>query len=652
MKSSLRTLSLAVTAGLVAMGAQAASWNTVATSGFSAFSMFLCTDGRLLVGSEYSGSANWYFLTPSSTGSYTSGATWTTAATSPTNRLYYGCAILADGRIPMFGGEYLNLSAVWTNKCDIFNPATNTWTTLTPPAGASWSQIGDATSQVLADGRFYFGNAFNTASEFFNPSTNTFTAGPTLLDRSNEEGWTPTWNDSLIVPDAFSSRRSERYNPDTNSWAFDTNLPVDIYTASSFEPGGGVTLMDGRVFHTGGRGQNALYTPGATSGSNGTWVAAASFPSISGVQQGAEDGQVCLLPNGLVMCSANKASSFTAPTHLYLFNPTTNTMTQIADPVSWASNPCYTFHFIVLPTGQIAVSYSSGQLLIYTPDTAGINDSWRPYSIITPPVCAANDDILVFGEQINGLSQGANYGDEGIFNTNFPLVRLTNTSTGVVTYARTHDHSTMAIGPNHQRQYTNAKIPAGLANGTYNIEVIANGLAQKTPNSISINSNRNFISGTITFENFTNRAEEPGFWTTMQLVNASTNVVAETQSVHTTDVVNGRYQFLTTKTGTYYLRAQTGHWLSQRSPNFTIIGNTFITQNFSLDNGDIDRDNVISVFDYGILSDYFDKDETDADWFTFGGNGWRPYDADLDGDGHVSVFDYGIISTNWDKSGT
>ncbi|MBS1706337.1 MAG: hypothetical protein JST40_10710 [Armatimonadetes bacterium] len=627
----------------------AQTWNSVAApAGCTPFSMFMGTDGSLIVGSEYANSAAWWKYTPSATGSYTSGGTWTQLANSPNSRLYFSCGVLPDGRIPMFGGEYLNFSAVWTNKCDIYNPATNTWQTLTPPTG--WANIGDGTCAVTADGRFYFANAYDTRTQFFNPATNTFTAGPTALNSTNEEGWTQLWDDTLIGPDARTSSpfRSERYNPNTNTWNWDGNVPVRIYTAASLEPGAGVTMPNGAVFHTGGPGTNAVYTPSGVPNVIGTWTAAPSFPLISGVQQGAEDAMCTTMPNGKVLCTANRASSFTGPTHLYEYDYRTNSLVQIADPEA-ISNPCYTVHTCLLPTGQVAVSYSTNHILIYTPTTTGINDAWRPYSIVTPSSAAPGDDILVFGEQINGLTQGSTYGDEGLYNSNFPVISLKNNTTGTVYYCRTHDHSTMSIGPNHLRQYTKCLIPASVPTGTYSLTLSANGLAQKTPNTIVINNTSSMISGNCTLQDFTNRSEEPGMWHTFELVNASSGAVVETQTLHTTET--GGYQYYTDKVGTFYLRSKTFHFLSNITTSFTLGTKTRVTRNFQLLNGDVDEDNAVTIFDYTTLSDYFDRSEVDGGWYTYGANGWRPVDADLDGDGSVTIFDYTILSANFDKFG-
>lgn len=93
------------------------------------------------------------------------------------------------------------------------------------------------------------------------------------------------------------------------------------------------------------------------------------------------------------------------------------------------------------------------------------------------------------------------------------------------------------------------------------------------------------------------------------------------------------------------------HWLRRGVRNIPLTDTGAGPLEFVLTNGDIDGDNSITVFDYNILSDYFDRNRTDADWGQIGANGWRPADADLDGDGVVTVFDYNILSTGFDLVG-
>ena len=50
----------------------------------------------------------------------------------------YGSAVLADGRVVLEGGEYDGSgNFVLSNQGAIYNPKTNTWTALSPPAGCA-----------------------------------------------------------------------------------------------------------------------------------------------------------------------------------------------------------------------------------------------------------------------------------------------------------------------------------------------------------------------------------------------------------------------------------------------------------------------------------------------------------------------------------
>ncbi len=76
------------------------------------------------------------------------------------------------------------------------------------------------------------------------------------------------------------------------------------------------------------------------------------------------------------------------------------------------------------------------------------------------------------------------YGDDYQAATNYPLVRITNKSTGHVFYLRTHGHNTMAVGYPGPT-YTHVDIPNNIETGASTLEVIANGIAsQKYPIAI------------------------------------------------------------------------------------------------------------------------------------------------------------------------
>jgi hypothetical protein len=109
----------------------------------------LLTDGTVIL-HQYCG-RNWYKLSPDSFGSYISGS-WKRIASLPEAYapLYFGSAVLADGRVVIEGGEYNACQAVWTNQGAIYDPKKNTWTSIPHPP--HWSTIGDAQAVVLPDG--------------------------------------------------------------------------------------------------------------------------------------------------------------------------------------------------------------------------------------------------------------------------------------------------------------------------------------------------------------------------------------------------------------------------------------------------------------------------------------------------------------------
>ncbi len=74
------------------------------------------------------------------------------------------------------------------------------------------------------------------------------------------------------------------------------------------------------------------------------------------------------------------------------------------------------------------------------------------------------------------MSQANAFGDEFQTATNYPLVRLTNMSTGHVFYARTHDHSSMGVRKLGSLASTHFDVPANAETGTTTMVVVANGI--------------------------------------------------------------------------------------------------------------------------------------------------------------------------------
>src|SRR5215475_455395 len=253
--------------------------------------MLQLTDGRVLVHSEPNCSgctgnyANWYTLTPDNTGSYVNG-TWTQVASTPSgySPLFFGSAVLKDGKVVIQGGEYNcnpNCSAIWQSKGAFYDPAANTWVSTTAPTK---SNIGDGQSVVFADGTWMlaqccaeaFGNSSTPVYYTFNEVSLNFTTISTASDGKfddfDEEGWTLLPNDKVLTVDAYTSNtvlngtNSELYTKSTNTWASAGSTINQLWDSGcqtgsgSFEVGPAILRPDGTVFATGSSDCSAGHT--------------------------------------------------------------------------------------------------------------------------------------------------------------------------------------------------------------------------------------------------------------------------------------------------------------------------------------------------------------------------------------------------------
>jgi len=133
---------------------------------------------------------------------------------------------------------------------------------------------------------------------------------------------------------------------------------------------------------------------------------------------------------------------------------------------------------LLLPTGQVLVSNGTNNLQVYTP-AGSPSASWKPTIISFPATMLSGNTYIITGTQFNGLSQACSYGDDAQMATNYPIVRVTNATTGAVTYLRTFNHSTMAVGTGTTSVSTNIDVPRGIQPGCADVltlEVIANGI--------------------------------------------------------------------------------------------------------------------------------------------------------------------------------
>ena len=438
---------------------------------FAASTMLLLTDGSVMC--QQSGGLNWYKLTPDPHGNYTHG-TWSALAPMHQTRLYYASAVLGDGRVIVTGGEYSNAGSE-TNTCEIYDPRTDAWSVISPPAG--WSQIGDAASCLLPDGRLMVGDLNSTRTAIYDPVAGTWSAGPTKGDRSSEETWTLLPDQTVLTVQCSNAPNTEKYVIAANAWFSAGTLPVNLVEGASIEIGPACLLPDGRVFCVGATNKTALYTMPPVANQPGSWSAGPQFPGIGGHTIGAKDAPACLMPNGKVLLVGGPVDGvsfdYLSPTYFFEFDGTS--LVRVPDPPN-AGGPPFVGRMLLLPTGDVLFAAGSSALHCYRPD-GGPDGTWRPTVTAAPSVVHGGLSYTLHGRQLNGLSQAVAYGDDASAATNYPIVRIRHLVTGHVTYCRTFDHDTMGVATGTAVHSTNFHVPLGISPGLSELSVIANGIS-------------------------------------------------------------------------------------------------------------------------------------------------------------------------------
>lgn len=428
--------------------------------------MLLLSDGTVMAASQGGSSSGkgWFRLTPDNRGSYING-TWTTLASMQYTRLYYASDVLRDGRVFVAGAEY----GSGTNSAEVYDPQTDTWSPTGPPPAGQRLFL-DNISKMLPNGNVLIapvGPASAGGTVIYNPSNNTFIVGPRLVRGSyqDEASWVKLPDDSILTIDPFGTH-SERYIPSQNRWVDDGIVPVSMYNNIG-ELGPAFLLPGGRAFFLGGVSHTALYAPSGTT-SPGTWTAGPDIPDGHGVT----DGAGAMMVNGKILFAAGSSSNFDAPTWFFEFDPVSNSFTPVNGPNGTTENiPPYETMFLDLPDGTVLYSRFGRQLYVYQPDGSPLAAGKPTVASIT-----SNPDqsYHLTGTLLNGICEGAAYGDDAQMDSNYPLVRLRNNA-GNVYYARSYNWSSTSVMTSNRLVSTEFVISTNVPAGVYSLVVVANG---------------------------------------------------------------------------------------------------------------------------------------------------------------------------------
>jgi alpha-tubulin suppressor-like RCC1 family protein len=440
----------------------AGTWASVTTPPASYFAhILLLSDGTVIAldNSSSGGAGNqWYRLTPDSSGRYANG-TWTAIAPMSDTRLYFSSQVLTNGKVLVAGGEYGSGGAT----AEIYDPLLNTWA-YTPYTGVTYS---DSISKMLPNGNVLVAPA-GGGTEIYSPAAGYWTVGPTPFGNQNEVNWVKLPDDSILTVDRDTGN-SERYIPSLNQWVPDATVPVALFTNPGSEEGSGHLLPNGNAFFIGGPPVTAIYTPSGTTNA-GSWIAGPNIPG----GLGAYDAPSAQMVNGKILCVFGTATCFCTPAYFYEYDYVANTFTQVSGPTGYWDYGAAPYATVLLDLPDGTVLYQGSGLYVYTPDGSPLA-AGKP--VISSLSVSTNGSYHLTGTGFNGLDVGATYGDDKQMDSNYPIVRMTNLTSGVVYYARTFGWNSTSVQTGTRTNSTEFTVPPGMPLGSYSLVVIANGIA-------------------------------------------------------------------------------------------------------------------------------------------------------------------------------
>jgi len=444
------------------------------------------TDGTVLVEDFCTSPQTWYRLTPNKKGSYAKGK-WSTISTMPSgySPLFFASQVLPDGRLIVNGGEYNNCSAVWSTNGALYDPASDKWSTVTPPTG--WSQIGDAQSIILPNGSYMLADccAAKSAIAAISGTTVTWTTGTTYGD-NDEEPWAALPNGNVMTVDVWNLPGNkddyEIYDTSKGTWSL-AGTTADLLTTTQYRELGPTALTPkgpkgGTIVQCSANptsGFNDIYSV-----ANDTWTTG-PYMKVGSTTYNCSDAPGATLPSGNVLIQASPGT-FAAPSHFWEFSVgKTGTVTnaQVNDPSSAPSTSSFEGNLTVLPNGTVMWDNSQvtpNEVAFYKPKGSP-KSSWLPViSSVKSTLKVGSTGNAISGTNFNGFDLGGVYGDDSQVSTNFPIVRITNNATGDVCYAKSYNFSTMGVWTSGT---TNAvfDISKKCETGASTLQAIVNGIA-------------------------------------------------------------------------------------------------------------------------------------------------------------------------------
>ena len=343
----------------------------------------LLHNGKVLVtGGTTNGVANTAEIYDPSTG------TW--AFTSPMNGAHYGHAsvILNNGQVLVAGGVS-DFNQNMSHITEAYNPATGVWKLLANiPTG-----FADVTATLLPDGRVLIAGGFTSFTQsnhlvaivtnkcqIYNPATNVWQATGNLVRPRRYSTATLLTNGKVLVAGGSDDtvlyqNKAEIYNPATGTWALTGNMHVARTThTANLLPNGQVVVVGG-YNAAGGITSVEIFNP-----TTGTWINSTPLTAAR------EGHTTILLPSGqLFTIGGYDDATDIAPSTTEILTP--STANWLTAPTGNLTSVRFAHTSTLLTNGKVLVAggYGTGQSAslntaeLYDPATA----SWSATGSMT-----------------------------------------------------------------------------------------------------------------------------------------------------------------------------------------------------------------------------------------------------------------------------
>ena len=275
-------------------------------------------------------------------------------------------------------------------------------------------------------------------------------------------------------------------------------MPDDVWGPDE-EEGGALLLPNTNAIFFGATGFNEIYTPSGSPSIPGSWQSGPMFPN--GQATGGR-APAAMMVNGRILCATGPIP--TGPDDYPLrpraFTDTTTPRAPMVPLCRWRGRRPETptarptdSRCSICPSGS-----SAAELWVCLPagrHPAGFRTTGDFAGISPNPDGSCN----LVGTLLNGISEEPVYGDDAQMDSDYPIVRMTNNTTGYVYYARTFSRSSTSIMTGTNLMSTEFSVGAGIPWGSYSLVTVANGNASAPvtfyyPDALQVTPSAGFTS--------------------------------------------------------------------------------------------------------------------------------------------------------------